>query len=303
MAAKTILSHDDCMERAGYLVKRFPGLQEGGTRIYGVPRGGVPALYLVQFYLAANGVPTHATSDPRAADWIVDDIIDSAATKQRYLKMCPNAYFDALVDKTRIEGDRELGWVVFPWEKGENEDTSANDIVTRLLQYVGEDVTRGGLKETPQRVLKAWKEWTDGYGQKPEESLKLFNDGADRYNEMIWQRDLPFYSHCEHHLAPFFGHATIAYVPDKHVVGLSKISRVLDIFAHRLQVQERITVQVADALMEGLAPRGVGVILRARHLCMESRGISKQGHETVTSALRGVFVESTVRNEFLSLAK
>jgi GTP cyclohydrolase I len=121
---------------------------------------------------------------------------------------------------------------------------------------------------------------------------------------MVLQRNLPFYSHCEHHMAPFFGTADIAYIPNGKIVGLSKLSRVLDIYARRLQVQERLTTQVVDCLMEHLQPKGAGVIIRARHLCMESRGVHKQGHETVTSAVRGVFrTDAAARAEFLSTVK
>lgn len=162
---------------------------------------------------------------------------------------------------------------------------------------------RQGLDETPDRVAKAWCEWTRGYTQNPKDVLKAFNDGAENYNEMVVVKDIPFYSTCEHHLAPFFGTASIAYIPDGRVVGLSKLPRLLDVYARRLQVQERITTQVADALMEHLRPKGVGVVLAARHMCMESRGVCKQGSETVTSTLRGVFNEPTVRREFLSLRK
>lgn len=176
-------------------------------------------------------------------------------------------------------------------------------IIRDLLRMVGENPKRGGLLETPKRVVKAWKEWTSGYGQDPKDHLKVFEDGGENYSEMVIERNLPFYSHCEHHLAPFFGVAYIAYIPNGKVVGLSKIQRVLDIFAKRLQVQERITVQVADALFDHLQPKGVGVILRARHLCMESRGVCKQGHDTTTSALRGNFHEPQVRQEFLALIR
>lgn len=170
-----------------------------------------------------------------------------------------------------------------------------------LLRCIGEDTGREGLKGTPMRVARAWEEWTAGYKQKPEDVLKTaFKDGGEAYDEMVLVRDLPFYSHCEHHLAPFFGIAHIAYVPNGRILGLSKFSRLLDIYAKRLQVQERLTAQVADALMNYLAPKGVGVVVRARHLCMESRGIHKQGHETVTTALRGVFLDKPeVRAEFL----
>lgn len=162
---------------------------------------------------------------------------------------------------------------------------------------------REGLAETPARVAKAWVEWTRGYHQDPREVLKAFEDGAERYDEMVVVHKIPFYSTCEHHLAPFFGTARIGYIPDGRVVGLSKLPRLLDVFARRLQVQERITTQVADALMDVLMPKGVGVVLTARHLCMESRGVCKQGAETTTCALRGVFKDGTVRAEFLSLEK
>jgi len=177
------------------------------------------------------------------------------------------------------------------------------DIIRDLLQFIGEDTERGGLRETPPRVIKAWEEWTSGYEKEPKDVLKCFEDGGEKYNEMVLVKDLPFYSHCEHHLAPFFGTATIAYLPRKRIVGLSKLGRVLDIYAKRLQVQERLTAQVADALQDGLKPYGVGVLIKARHLCMESRGLAKQGHVTITSALRGSFLKGTVRQEFLMLGR
>jgi len=180
---------------------------------------------------------------------------------------------------------------------------SPDKIVRALLHYVGEDPDREGLKETPIRVIKAWKEWTSGYGKDPANLLKCFEDGSEGCDQMVVVRNLPFYTHCEHHLAPFFGTATIAYIPSRRVVGLSKLKRVLDIYAKRLQVQERLTNQVADAL-DVLDPKGVGVLVRARHLCMESRGVTCQGHETVTSALRGeMLTDAKVREEFMSLAR
>ncbi len=166
------------------------------------------------------------------------------------------------------------------------------------------DGLRGGLVETPERVAKAWEFWTSGYGVDPADVLKTFEDGAEGVDEMVLVKDIPFYSQCEHHLAPFFGTATIAYIPQGRVVGLSKLSRLLNIYARRLQVQERLTCQVADAMMEHLKPLGCGVVIKARHLCMESRGVCQQGHHTVTSALRGMFKEDPiVRAEFLQLAR
>ena len=174
----------------------------------------------------------------------------------------------------------------------------------RLLESLGENPDRPGLVETPHRVAKAWKHWTSGYGQNPAELLKAFEDGAEQYNELIVVRGIPVYSHCEHHLAPFFGKATIGYVPNGKIVGLSKLTRLVDCFAKRLQVQERMTMQIANALMEVLEPKAVGVVVRCRHLCMESRGIRTPGEETVTSAMLGELQPNlAMRTEFLALAR
>lgn len=177
-------------------------------------------------------------------------------------------------------------------------------LIRELLARLDPDPTRGGLVETPERVAKAWAEWTSGYAQNPADVLKVFDDGAENYDAMVIERGIPVYSHCEHHLAAIFGTATIAYIPDGRIVGLSKLSRLTNVFARRLQVQERLTNQIADALHEHLKPRGVGVVITARHMCMESRGINQQGHETITSALRGVIRDDpTARAEFLELRK
>ena len=174
----------------------------------------------------------------------------------------------------------------------------------RFLLSIGENPDRCGLVETPQRVVKAWKHWTSGYEQDPAEVLKVFKDGAEEYNELIVVRGIPIYSHCEHHLAPFFGRATIGYIPNGRIVGLSKLTRLVDCFAKRLQVQERLTRQIADALMEHVQPLAVGVVVSCRHLCMESRGIRTPGEETVTSAMLGELLTNLgMRTELLALAR
>lgn len=174
----------------------------------------------------------------------------------------------------------------------------------RLLTSLGEDPDRPGLAETPHRVHKAWQHWTSGYGQDPVELLKAFEDGAEEYNELIVVRNIPVYSHCEHHLAPFFGKATIGYLPAGKIVGLSKLTRLVDCFAKRLQVQERMTVQIANTLMEVLEPKAVGVVVKCRHMCMESRGIRTPGEETITSAMLGELQPNlALRTEFLALAR
>lgn len=175
--------------------------------------------------------------------------------------------------------------------------------VESLLEEIVPNAKREGLEDTPLRVAKAWAEWTSGYGKDPKDILKVFEDGAEKYDEFVMVRNIPFYSHCEHHLAPFFGTATVSYIPDGKIVGLSKLARLVDIFAKRLQVQERLTKEIADAIEENLVPKGVAVVIKARHLCMESRGVNKQGEDTVTSALRGVIKEDpAARAEFFHLA-
>lgn len=181
---------------------------------------------------------------------------------------------------------------------------AASRLIRAIEGVPDSDDVRGGLEETPDRVAKAWEFWTSGYGIDPADVLKTFDDGAEGVDEMVMVKDIPFYSHCEHHMAPIFGTATIAYIPKGKIVGLSKMSRLLEVYARRLQVQERLTCQVADAMMQHLQPIGAAVVIKARHLCMESRGVCQQGHHTVTSALRGVFKEDPiVRAEFLQLAR
>ena len=173
-----------------------------------------------------------------------------------------------------------------------------------LLTTLVADHDREGLEDTPARVAKAWGHWTSGYDIDIAKLLKTFQDGSEDYDNMVIVKDIPIYSKCEHHLADIFGTATIAYIPNGRVVGLSKLSRLADAFARRLQVQERLTVQIADALVKHLDPLGVGVVVKARHLCMESRGICQQGHHTITSALRGsIKDDATARAEFLAFAR
>ena len=176
--------------------------------------------------------------------------------------------------------------------------------VRELMKAVGENPDRGGLEETPQRVVKAWQEWCSGYGKDPAKILKVFEDGAEHYDEMVIVKEIPFYSHCEHHMAMFFGTATIGYLPNGRIVGLSKLNRLVDMYARRFQVQERLTNQIADAIEKYLMPLGVGVVLKARHMCMESRGVNQQGHQTVTSALRGnIKMKADSRAEFMGFVK
>ena len=175
--------------------------------------------------------------------------------------------------------------------------------VEQLLVHMGENPNREGLKRTPHRVGEAMQFLTQGYNQDPEAILKaaLFEED---YRQMVVVKDITFYSLCEHHILPFFGKVHVAYIPNGKITGLSKIARVVDVFARRLQVQERLTTQIADAVQEILQPLGVGVTIEASHLCMMMRGVQKQNSFTITNSLRGVFKSDVrTRNEFLRLIR
>ncbi len=173
--------------------------------------------------------------------------------------------------------------------------------ITKVLELLGEDPKREGLLKTPSRVAKAWGFLTEGYHQDPKEILSqaLFTSSND---EMVVVRDIEFYSTCEHHMLPIIGRAHVAYIPDGKVVGLSKIPRIVNLFARRLQIQEQMTEQIADAISETINPKGVAVVLHARHMCMEMRGVEKINSTTVSSALRGLFKsDQRTRSEFYNI--
>ena len=176
------------------------------------------------------------------------------------------------------------------------------DYVRNILQHMGEDPDREGLLKTPYRVARAFEYFTRGYQQDPKEVINGAIFTEEDYSEMIVVKDIDFFSMCEHHILPFFGRANVAYIPDKHIVGISKIARLVDVYARRLQVQERLTTQVANTLMEELRPLGVGVIITAEHLCMRMRGVEKQNSIVTTSATLGAFrTHQETREEFITL--
>ncbi len=173
--------------------------------------------------------------------------------------------------------------------------------VTKVLELLGEDPKREGLLKTPSRVAKAWEFLTEGYHEDPEAILNkaLFTSSND---EMVVVRDIEFYSTCEHHMLPIIGRAHVAYIPDGKVVGLSKIPRIVNVFARRLQIQEQMTEQIADAIASAIHPKGVAVVIHARHMCMEMRGVQKINSTTVSSALRGLFKsDQRTRSEFYNI--
>lgn len=271
-----IIGWEEVYERLTVILATYPH----DTKYYGVPRGGV----------IVAGLTGNPTNNIDEADVIIDDLIDSGKTEARYAKH--KKPFEVLIDKREEYKDE---WLVFPWEQKENGAETVEDNVTRLLQYFGEDVNREGLQETPKRFVKFFKEFLNP----PQWNCTSFE--GEGYDEMIVQTNIPFHSLCEHHIAPFFGTGTIAYIPNKRIVGLSKLSRTLETFARRLQNQERITTQVAEFLWNELDPKGVAVQLTAKHMCMEMRGVKKHDTWTTTTKVLGVFKEDTnARNEFLN---
>ncbi len=171
-----------------------------------------------------------------------------------------------------------------------------------ILKLLGEDPEREGLQKTPMRVAKAMQVLTRGYTQ---DAHKVLTDAlfAEKYDQMVIVKDIDFFSMCEHHMLPFYGKAHVAYIPNGHITGLSKIARVVDIFSHRLQVQERLTHQIMECINETLKPQGVMVVVEAKHMCMQMRGVEKQNSITTTSAYSGVFEAMKVREEFMSLLR
>ena len=177
-------------------------------------------------------------------------------------------------------------------------DKNMEEFVRGFFEHIGEDPEREGLKETPARVIASWEKLFGGYKQKPSDVLTVFGD--ELYDEMIVVKDIEFYSMCEHHLMPFFGRAHVGYIPDGKIIGLSKMPRLVEIFARRLQNQERLTNQIARGLQDILKPKGVGVIVEAKHLCMMARGVEKKNSEVATSTLLGLFKsDMNTRGEFL----
>jgi len=179
----------------------------------------------------------------------------------------------------------------------------AQSFIRGILKHIGENPSREGLLDTPKRVVKSWNELFAGYKEDPQKILStVFHQGT--CEEMVILKDIPFQSMCEHHMLPFIGKAHVAYIPDGKVVGLSKLARLVDCFAKRLQIQEQMTKQIADAIQQYLKPRGAAVVVEAHHQCMSCRGIKKHGTTMITSSMSGLFMDNaTTRSEFFSLVK
>ena len=252
-------------------------------KIYGIPRGG-------QIVAGLTGM---AVDTPEEANIIIDDLYDSGTTYKKWLKKYPDKEYCFLYNK---KYEYQNTWIEFPWENEGEKEVEEN--VTRLLEFFGEDVSREGLQETPKRFVKFFKEFLSP----PEWNCTTFD--SEGYDEMITQTNIPFHSLCEHHIAPFFGHGHIAYIPNDKIVGLSKLARTLETFSRKLQNQERITNEVAEFLQKELNPKGIAVVLKAKHMCMEMRGVKKHDTWTTTSKMIGTFKDDlNCRNEFLNLIK
>ena len=185
-----------------------------------------------------------------------------------------------------------------------NTSKSSRSAVRTIIRWVGDDPERDGLIETPRRVTRALQEFFWGYVQDPAEILRKTFEETAGYDAMVALRGIRFESHCEHHMAPITGHAWVAYIPNGRVVGISKLARVVDIYAKRLQIQERLTAQIADTISEVLQPQGVGVVIKATHHCMTTRGVHKPGTDLVTSRMLGCFRDdASIRQEFLGLVE
>lgn len=187
-----------------------------------------------------------------------------------------------------------------PAKQAEVSQAQAEDAIRLLLRWAGDNPGREGLLDTPKRVAKAYREWFGGYAMKPEEYLKRTFEEVEGYDEMVILRDIEFESHCEHHMAPIIGVAHVGYIPNGRVVGISKLARVVEAYAKRLQVQEKMTAQIARCIQDVLKPKGVGVVVVAKHECMTTRGVHKTGVSMVTSKLLGSFRDDArTRAEFL----
>lgn len=295
----TRLTWLDLTKYAADAARRIMAIENNATRsrilAYPVPRGGIHAAQAIKAEMAAMyGPELVLTESLPIADIIIDDLIDSGKTKDRITKQ-HNKPFIALIDKRNSSYD---SWIEFPWERAQSE-TPVSDSIVRLLQYIGENPQREGLLETPARVIKAYDEMFSGYKTDPKSIIKVFEEGA--CDEMVLLKNIEFYSVCEHHMLPFFGTAHVAYIPNGKIVGLSKLARLVDIFSRRLQVQERLTVQITETLDELLQPAGSACVIEAQHFCMLCRGVRKQNSSMVTSSLTGAFRQPAVRAEFFSM--
>lgn len=291
------ITWNDVRYLAKCMVDRVQVIDRRVIRVYPVPRGGV---YAAMAMVDSIDVQIKLVETPDLADIIVDDVIDSGATEKRFKDRYPDKPFHALINKMKIPKQ----WISFPWERMNNE-VGPEDNIRRIIEYIGDDPNREGLLETPSRVVRSYAELFSGYKYKTDEDvanvIKVFSDGAT--DELVILKGIEFVSYCEHHILPFTGVAHVAYLPDQNIIGLSKLARIVDIYARRLQVQERLTQQVTNALDLHLKPKGSACVIEGKHTCMCYRGVGKQNATMITSSITGDFRKPEVRAEFFSLIK
>jgi len=263
------------------------------SAIFGVPRGGTILAMDLARELKTKWTATIPVANPtrNIRLLVVDDIIHSGFTRRKY-----GTYpFAALHCHRALEGDGIVlwaepisidVWIQYWWEADE---AGPEENIRRIIQYIGDDPDREGLKETPARVVKSYRELFAGYHTSPDTLLKTFDNTQHRYDQIVLLKGVEFMSTCEHHMLPFFGTASVAYLPKDRIVGLSKLARLVEVFARRLQVQERMGEQIVGALMEHLEPIGAACRIEAKHMCICGRGVSKQLPVAVTQSIKGAF--------------
>ena len=291
------LSWSDVVHRARVIAERIDLIfAKRAVKIYGVPRGGVYAAQSVMSFIEGDA---YLVEEPDDDCIFIDDVLDSAKTRDNIATEYDyDIPFYTLVNK-QAEKSLQGIWVSFPWERM-NKENAPTENIRRLIEYIGDDLNREGLQETPERVIRSYGKLFGGYKQNPKDIIKTFKD--DSCDEMVVIKNIEFFSTCEHHMLPFFGKAHIAYIPKGKVIGISKLIRILEVYTRRLTIQERICQQITGALQGMLKPRGAACVLEAQHFCMTARGVEKQNSIMVTSSLTGVFKESKeTRNEFINM--
>ena len=290
------ITHSEYRTDIEAIVEKIKTTDKTYTGVYGVPRGGTYPASIIARELGVEQVydPEKITD----STLIVDDLIDSGKTISAY----PNNDKAVVYIKTGKIGlctffGRGVGneWIIFPDEGS----TTVEDNCARILQYIGEDVTREGLVETPSRMRRAYDEIFAGYRMNPEDVCKTFIDGACK--EPVMLRNCEYYSTCEHHFFPFYGHISIAYIPNGKVIGVSKLARLVDVYSKRMQIQERMTGQIAETIERLIQPAGVFVYCTGKHFCMTSRGVKKQEAEMITMSYRGEYSDPAKREEILKI--
>jgi GTP cyclohydrolase I len=290
------------------LAKKIP--QNKYNYVFGIPAGGLVTAYIVSNEIKAEMLTVEQFRNKEYIKndkvLIVDDLIDGGETIKKFNK---EKKFDVAVVYRKQHSPKNLTkyvvkelpneWIDFPHEK---EATGIEEHIQRIMEYIGEDVKREGLLGTPARVAKMYKELFRGYDKKQRPEVTCFRNGHDgvTYNEMIIDEGT-FYSHCEHHIVPFFGKYFFAYIPDKTILGLSKVARLVDYHAAKMQIQERLVKEIVDELQKACKPKGIALVMKAQHLCKTMRGVKKEGY-MITSDIRGKFkTDSKARAELFNL--